>query len=124
MKKTILFSVLILVFLVGILLTTDNNVNSNTIKKTSATYLTKVHVSGCTSCLNVTYCVDGGQLHTVPSCVFTVDEAIGDHVICIHCPSVKSGYFNFTVHGYPYVEDLYVTVSSNGSDCNCTDAKH
>ncbi len=123
MKKTILLTVIILVFLTGILLTTDNNVNSNTIKSNNTTYVVKFHVIGCNSCTNVGYCIDGGQIYYVNSCTFTVDLTKGTHTICIHCPNSKVGFLTFEVTGSYLVQDVDVTVSSGGQECPCTDSK-
>jgi len=122
--KTIIFSSIIVIFLlVGILLFTNSNVDSSSIKSTKTTYVVKVHVSGCDDCTSTTYCIDGGPSYNANSCAFTIYLDKGIHTICVHCPSNKSGNLSFMVNGDPFVQDIYVTVSTPGSSYTCQEQK-
>jgi hypothetical protein len=109
--------------LLGILVINNTNSISKSKKDANTTYVVKFHINGCDDCTNVYYCIDGGQIQLVHSCVFTVDLEMGPHTICVHCLYGKRKLQEFKVKGLPYVQDEDVEVSGAGDDCSCTNSK-
>lgn len=124
MRKT-LFSIAIVVIIIAGLILFGNNISkSSSVVDKSTTYTVKFHLSGCDGCSGVTYCIDGGGVQSVNSCFFTVELTKGKHSICARCPNNKVGFLNFEVVGDPFVQDVWVNMSSGGSSCTCQEQKN
>jgi hypothetical protein len=113
MKKTTFIASILIVAAIVLTLVYSESSQANS----TGNYV-KFHISGCDNC-TVSYCIDGGQVYTVDACTFGwSDCAPGNHTICVGCPNRKSGTATFYCYG-GWVQDVYVTVQSNGPTCNC-----
>jgi len=121
MKKLLVSTFSIILFITVLFIYSENYGNSNTHKITKANYPVKIHISGSSDGELFIINTDGGTSQTTNKSSFLLNLNTGNHSICIKSSGNKWGYIIFNRDNNPMIQDIYVDLQNhtlNNSPCN------